>query len=203
MHQMRLFEVDSTPKLTVFYGGRFQPMHIGHYQLYKDLVSKFGADNVFIATMFGKKQQQQHLIGEYGKDPFTFNEKKRIAMAMFDIPDSHIVNTSPYRPDITTVRRNQDGSAIVLAFSEKDAGRLQPSASMQPLPDDISKLRPASAGISYYITMPVNEGGMSATDFRESMASHDMSDDEKKATFKKFFGKFHPKVFNFIRKRLM
>lgn len=37
--------------LAVFYGGRFQPMHSGHYQVYVDLVNTF-SNNVFIATTY-------------------------------------------------------------------------------------------------------------------------------------------------------
>ncbi|NCW62658.1 MAG: hypothetical protein EBW04_00735, partial [Betaproteobacteria bacterium] len=68
----------TTDKVTVFYGGRFQPMHKGHFGLYSKLVQRFGADNVFIATTFGQKQQAMHGSGDYSTDPFTFEEKASI-----------------------------------------------------------------------------------------------------------------------------
>ena len=36
--------------IVVVYPGRFQPFHKGHYHSYSQLVSKFGKQNVFIAT---------------------------------------------------------------------------------------------------------------------------------------------------------
>ena len=47
-----LNEVDKpiVKKTIVVYSGRFQPFHRGHYASYKKLVSKFGADNVYIST---------------------------------------------------------------------------------------------------------------------------------------------------------
>ena len=62
---MRYYDIlkeGTTDQITVFYGGRFQPMHKGHYSLYLKLVREYGADNVFIATTFGKKQQKYFII---------------------------------------------------------------------------------------------------------------------------------------------
>jgi hypothetical protein len=190
-----------TNQVTVFYGGRFQPMHKGHYALYKQLVSRFGADNVFIATTFGQKQQKMHAAGNYSTDPFTFEEKADIAYRMFGIPSGHIVDTMPYKPDLSAVGRDASESAIVLAFSEKDAGRLQETEVLRKLPDDESQLQTADENRVYFVTMPVNEGGMSATDFREEMASG-KPDDEKEKAFTAFFGKFDQQVFDFINERL-
>jgi len=36
--------------VVVVYPGRFQPFHKGHYHSYSQLVSKFGKNNVYIAT---------------------------------------------------------------------------------------------------------------------------------------------------------
>lgn len=191
----------TTDKVTVFYGGRFQPMHNGHFQLYKQLASRFGADNVFIATTFGAKQQAMHASGDYSTDPFTFEEKASIANEMFGIPTDKIVNTQPYRPEVVKVGRSEAETAIVLAFSEKDAGRLKSGGVLAPLPDDTSKLQTADENRVYFVTMPVNEGGMSATDFRQTMAS-EKPRAEKEKVFKQFFGSMNDRVFNFIEKRL-
>jgi len=200
---MLIFEVisEATAKdIAVFYGGRFQPMHQGHYQLYQQLTNKFGSDNVYIATTFGQKQQKMHATGDYSSDPFTFEEKTQIASRMFNINPGVFVNTQPYRPDLSKVGRNPDSTAVILAFSEKDAGRLSTGNALRELPQDLSTLEPASSGIAYFVTMPVNQGGMSATDFRKIMATAD--DQQKHDAFIKFFGKFDPAVFNFIQERL-
>ena len=76
----------------VFYGGRFHAYH--HYRdVYKHLVEKFGADNVYIATTFSQKAAKAHAAGDYGSDPFTFEEKRDIMSRMFSIPADKITLT--------------------------------------------------------------------------------------------------------------
>lgn len=188
-------------QITVFYGGRFQPMHSGHFALYRKLTDTFGADNVFIATTFGKKQQAMHMAGDHSSDPFTFEEKRDIINKMFGIPVSHILNTQPYKPDVSLAGRNANNTATVLAFSEKDAGRLKPGNVLQPLPDSMDNLQTEDENRVYYVAMPIEEGGMSATDFREMMAS-DADFEAKRNVFSQFFGKFDQEVFDFIEGRL-
>lgn len=190
-------DVDS---ITVFYGGRFQPMHQGHRDVYKHLVNKFGADNVFIATTFSQKAQKAHAAGDYSSDPFTFEEKKSIMSTMFGIPADKIVNSNPYRSEPSTVGRDNNKTGIVLVFGAKDAGRLGGSANVQPLPDNMSEVKPQSEMI-YFYEAPLMQGGMSASDFRATMAS-DMPKEQKAKEFQKFFGKFDQKIFDFIEERL-
>jgi cyanate lyase len=201
---MRFYEIINegvAQQISVFYGGRFQPIHAGHFSLYKKLVNKFGVDNVFISTMFGKKQQSMHAKADYSTDPFTFEEKSYIMTKMFGIPQNHIINTSPYRPDISLVGRNAEETAVVLAFSDKDRGRLTAGNVFQELPNDGTELTTVSDGTVYFVTMPVEQGGMSATDFRNAITS-DMSPEEKKEVFIRFFGKYDEEIFNFIADRL-
>jgi hypothetical protein len=202
--KMRISDIileSTTDQVTVFYGGRFQPMHQGHYTLYQRLVKKFGSDNVFIATTFGKNQQAMHASGNYSTDPFNFKEKAYIMNRMFGIPLNHIVDTQPYRPEVNKVGRQEANTAIVLAFSEKDAGRLKAGGVLAPLPDDVYNLQTADEGRIYFETMPVEQGGMSATDFRKVMASN-VSEEEKQQVFKQFFGKYDAEIFKFIEDRL-
>ena len=192
---------EKVDNVAVFYGGRFQPMHQGHHALYKRLVAQFGAANVFIPTTFGQKQQAMHTAGNYSTDPFTFEEKADIASKMFGIPRDHILNTQPYKPDLGMAGRDPNNTATVLAFSEKDAGRLKAGGALAPYPDNEDELLPASQGRVYFLTMPIEAGGMSATDFRNMMAS-DANPQEKANVFKQFFGKFDQEVFDFIESRL-
>ena len=61
--------------------------------------------------------------------------------------------------------------------------------------------RAADENRVYFVKMPVEAGGMSATDFRNTMASD--ADPKKKAqVFQQFFGKFDQEIFNFIEGRL-
>lgn len=200
---MKLFEIDNK-KVTVFYGGRFQPMHKGHYKTYLALAKKFGTDNVFISTTFGKKQELAHSKKDYTTDPFTFDEKVRIINEMFGISRDHIVNTQPYQPDQRLVGRNPEEYPVVLAFSEKDAGRLKPGNVFQYYSDDITLMPNVQNDkhTAYILELPVQEGAMSATDFRSIMRDDQMVEAGKKKAFEKFFGKFNDNVYNFINGRL-
>ena len=191
---------ENVDNAVVFYGGRFQPMHQGHRDVYKHLVNKFGSDNVFIATTFSQKAQKAHGAGDFSEDPFTFDEKKSIMSKMFGIPADKIVNSNPYRSEPTTVGRDNNSTATILVYGEKDAGRLG-GGSIQKLPSDMSQLTPHSDGTVYAYVAPLMQGGMSASDFRKDMAS-DIDQNEKADAFQKFFGKFDQEIFNFIEDRL-
>jgi len=195
--------------VVVFYGGRFQPMHKGHHELYKSLVKKFGAKNVFIATKLSKDAEKKHEKGDFAKDPLTFNEKVQVITKMFGIPKEQIVETDPYRPNLELIGRDPKKTSVVLAFSEKDSERLVPGKVMQPYPKDETKLEPlwigteeAPASRMYYVTMPVNFSGMSATDFRNILTQHGVNADSK-AAFKEFFGKnVDDKILSMLVKKL-
>ncbi len=200
---MQLFELENK-KVTVFYGGRFQPMHKGHYQVYLMLSKKFGADNVFIATTFGKKQQAAHSKKNYTTDPFTFEEKQRIINEMFNIPRDHVVNTQPYQPDQKLVGRDPEDYSLILAFSQKDTGRLQPGNVFKYYTETDTLLPNIQQDktTAYILEVPVQEGAMSATDFRNVMRNNEIKIPVKQKTFEKFFGKFNTEIFTFINGRL-
>ena len=82
VEQMLLEDKSPIKKVVVVYGGRFQPMHKGHYGTYQHLVKKFGKNNVFIST--SNKVERP-------KSPFNFKEKVKIMTTMFNIPKSKIV----------------------------------------------------------------------------------------------------------------
>ena len=145
---------EGVENIAVFYGGRFQPMHQGHHDVYKHLVQKFGADNVFIATMVSAKVQG--LItktnaggkltdlqrGELSKNPFTFDEKASIMNKMFNIPGDKIINTNPYRPDMAAAGRDANTTAQILVYGEKDASRLATGGEgfLHELPKDMNEI---------------------------------------------------------------
>ena len=109
---------DVATDIAVFYGGRFQPMHKGHHKVYMSLVEQFGSSNVFIATTIAKTATPE-------KDPFTYEEKTGMMTEMFGIPQKQIVQTSPYRPDVSLTGKDPANTAVVLVFSAKDSGRLK------------------------------------------------------------------------------
>jgi hypothetical protein len=191
MRYSQLVEAEAKD-IAVFYGGRFQPMHSGHFQVYMDLVRKFGSDNVFIATTVSKTATPD-------KDPFTFDEKKMIANKMFNVPADKVLNTQPYKPDVSLTGKDPANTAIILVFSEKDAGRLKTGGYLRMYKDGETLTTGDEAG--YIYTVPVKDDGRSATTFRNAMRM-DLEAAEKQRVFKDFFGAFNPEVFEFVLDKL-
>lgn len=184
---------DVATDIAVFYGGRFQPMHKGHHKVYMDLVEQFGSANVFIATTVAKTATPE-------KDPFTFDEKRMIANEMFNIPLNNIVQTQPYRPDVSLTGKNPDNTAVVLVFSAKDAGRLKRGGFLRDY-EPGAEMVPSDQG-AYVLEVAIQEGGMSATDFRTAMKNESLNDNQKMMVFREFFGSIEPNMFNFIKDKL-
>jgi hypothetical protein len=184
---------DIAKDIAVFYGGRFQPMHKGHHKVYMDLVEQFGSSNVFIATTIAKTATPE-------KDPFSYEEKTNIMTEMFGIPQKQIVKTSPYRPDVSLTGKDPNSTAIVLVFSAKDAGRLKGGSYLRDYKPGAELVPSDQAG--YILEVPIQEGGMSATDFRDAMKSETLNDNQKMMVFREFFGTIEPKVFAFIKDKL-
>ena len=102
-------------KTVAIYPGRFQPFGPHHYEAYKLLANKFGVEDTYIAT--SDKTDPE-------RSPFTFEEKKQIAMS-YGIPGDKIVQVrSPYQPKEVLDLYQEDTPAIFL-LGEKDATRLQ------------------------------------------------------------------------------
>ena len=184
---------DVATDIAVFYGGRFQPMHKGHHKVYMDLVEQFGSTNVFIATTVSKTATPE-------RDPFTFDEKKMIMSNMFGIPNNKVVQTQPYRPDVSLTGKDPNNTAVVLVFSAKDAGRLKRGGFLRDY-EPGAEMVPSDQG-AYIYEVPIQEGGMSATDFRTAMKSESLNDNQKMMKFREFFGSVNPKMFAFIQDKL-
>ena len=161
---------DIAKDIAVFYGGRFQPMHKGHHKVYMNLVEQFGSSNVFIATTVSKTATPD-------RDPFTFDEKAMIANKMFGIPQQNILNTQPYRPDVKLTGKDPDNTAVVLVFSAKDAGRLKRGGFLRDYKPG-EQMVPSDQG-AYILEVSIQEGGMSATDFRSGIKNDSLNDNQK------------------------
>ena len=184
---------DVASDVAVFYGGRFQPMHKGHHKVYMDLVEQFGSSNVFIATTVSKTATPE-------RDPFSFDEKKQIMNEMFNIPMDKVVQTQPYRPDVTLTGKDPNNTAVILVFSAKDAGRLKRGGFLRDY-EPGAEMVPSDQG-AYIYEVPIQEGGMSATDFRTVMKNESLNDNQKMMQFREFFGSVNPKMFAFIKDKL-
>ena len=172
----------------VVYSGRFQPFHKGHFATYKQLISKFGKDNVYIAT--SNKTDNQ-------KSPFNFQEKKTIMTRMFGIPSNKIVQVkNPYAP--TEILSNYDAAktGFISVVGEKDEQRLGGSY-FTPYR---GKVELGYLDKGYVYASPSQPNAISGTDVRNWLGKG--SDEEKKDGFLKAYPKFDPTVFKFITLKL-
>jgi hypothetical protein len=169
----------------VVYGGRFQPMHKGHKSSYDFLVKKFGANNVYVASA-------DKATGP--KDPFTFDEKRKIAL-MLGIPaDKFVKVTSVYNMDLIqkAIPFDKDNTVLIVALSQKDGERLISNvqadgfsykkngekAAIQWLRDNP---QPASSGEFYVVATPTLEfpvAGKQVTGATEIRNLYATSDDK-------------------------
>jgi hypothetical protein len=105
----------SNNSIKFIYCGRFQPFHINHYNAYLDICSKFGSDNVWIATSDKTNDTDS---------PFTFNDKVEIITKNFPINKDRILKVkAPYNSQSYLDILN-DGDSLVFCVGEKDSDRL-------------------------------------------------------------------------------
>jgi len=177
-------------KTIVVYAGRFQPFHKGHYATYKKLVSKFGADSVYIGSSNDTSSD---------KSPFNFREKKKIATKMFGAPsDKFVMIRNPYQPFEILNKFDGKTTQYIAAVGEKDAARLK---------GKYFKPYQGKAGygydeIGYVYPVPAEQNPISGTDVRNGLGGN--NEESAKEFFKnRAYGKFDKEIYNLIRSRLM
>lgn len=183
---MNLIEVDKpeVKKTVVIYSGRFQPFHKGHYASYAKLVSKFGADNVYIGTSNDQSGT---------KSPFSFREKKEIATKMFGIPSSKFLQIrNPYQPVEILKKFDGQTTQYIAAVGEKDATRLQ-GKYFKPYK---GKSGYGYDEIGYVYAVPAEQNPISGTDVRKWLGATDK--EKAKKGFLKAYPKFDKEVFKMI-----
>jgi hypothetical protein len=182
------------PRTVAVFTGRFQPFHSGHYSIYKNMVDRFGKENVFIAT--SNKT-------EAGKSPFEFKDKEQIMTKMFDIPEEMIVQVkNPYAP-VEVLQSLPAGTTYVTAVSQKDADRLKGGKYFQPYDPETSKAGYAEKG--YFIVAPemqldIDGKNISGTQLRAIFGNPNITDEVKQEIFAKVYGKFDQDIFSKIVK---
>jgi hypothetical protein len=187
---MNLKEIDKpeVKKTIVVYSGRFQPFHRGHNVAYQKLVSKFGANNVYIGTSDKT---------DGGKSPFNFSEKKTIMQKMFGIPSNKIVQLSnPYSPKEILSKFDGKTTAYIAAVGEKDATRL---AGKYFKPYN-GKTGYGYDEIGYTYIIPAEKNPISGTDVRNGLGNTDV--EKSKSFFLKAYPKFDKDIFNMIKSKL-
>ena len=120
----------------VVFPGRFNPFHNGHLSIYRELIKKFGANNVYIYTSDIVKKP---------KSPLNFEQKKYLISRI--IPKDKIIKMtgSAYRIEDIVKDFNVDinTTKIIIALSEKDSLRLIHSAKFKDATISITEMLPA------------------------------------------------------------
>jgi len=172
----------------VVYSGRFQPFHKGHFATYKQLVSKFGKNDVYIAT--SNKTDSQ-------KSPFDFREKKTIMTKMFGIPSNKIVQVkNPYQPTEIVSSYDAAKTGLIVVVGEKDEQRLGGNY-FTPYK---GKVEMGYLDKGYVYASPSQSNPISGTDVRNWLGKG--TEEEKKEGFLKAYPKFDATVFKFITLKL-
>ena len=126
------------------YPGRFHPFHIGHAGSYKQLASKFGKNNTYLAL--SAKQEQP-------KSPFSAEDRAKMAMVL-GIPKEQIITvTNPYAAQEYIEKLQKKGgdpenTAIVFGVSKKD---MEGVPELNIPPDPRFEFKPKKDGSPSYL----------------------------------------------------
>jgi len=107
----------SKPNVIVSYGGRYQPVHMGHKGVYDALVKKFGKANVYVTT--SNKVDRE-------RSPLSFQWKKKLLNGT-GIPSNKILQVkNNYNADdiLKSAGFKPENTIWITAVGEKDGGRL-------------------------------------------------------------------------------
>jgi hypothetical protein len=141
----------------VIYPGRFHPFHLGHKASYDYLTKKYGENAVYIATSG---------VQDPETSPFAYEDKVKM-MTKLGVPVGHIVQVkNPYQAkEIVDNLSDEEKAttALIFAVSAKDSQRFtftpkkngDPSY-LQPIPDNLKKLKPLTTHGYVAITPTVN-----------------------------------------------
>lgn len=187
----------------VIYGGKFQPFHKGHYEIYEKLVKEFGKENVFISTQdINKNRLNQKAYKE--NHIFTFDEKVLIMNTMFNIPNKQIicVKRTPYLPSWKEIPVEGSDYALITICGSKDSERFN------DLGNDSITMQEYKPGINlqsclthkYYYILDNDDVHMSATEVRNYFREND--EKHKVEFFKDIYGKFNQEIYDLVNDRI-
>jgi hypothetical protein len=141
----------------VIYPGRFHPFHLGHKASYDYLTKQYGENSVYVATSS---------VQDPETSPFAYADKVKM-MTRLGVPAGRIVQVkNPYQAtEIVSGLSDEEKTttALIFAVSAKDGKRFNfavkkngdPSY-LQPIPEDIKKLKPLTTHGYVAITPTVN-----------------------------------------------
>ena len=167
-------------KLVAVYQGRFQPIHIGHVAVYREVAKKFGSGNAYVGTS-GKVDPD--------KSPLTFDQKKKIWMK-HGVPSKNILKTARnYNAEEISSQLGIDVSkfVFVVAVGEKDASRLKSGKYFEQYKNQsVDTLNTADKNGYYWVIPNISVGGkvLSATDIRALLRKPKLSPGDVKSLVK-------------------
>lgn len=198
-------------KTVVVYGGRFQPPHKGHKASFDWLANKFGADSVYMSS-YNKPPGP--------KDPFTWDEKKKLAVSM-GIPPNKFVNIKnayveafirdviPFDPTSTVLivaLSQKDGDRLVSKNVDSEGYALKKDGSRAPIQWLPKNPGPLAAGHFYVVATPTVTFSVAgkkvtgATEIRDMYAT--ANDKTRNQIIKDLYGDVKPAVKKVFDKRL-
>ncbi|MCK9574544.1 MAG: hypothetical protein WC979_01420 [Candidatus Pacearchaeota archaeon] len=193
-------ETNKNGNFVVSYSGKFQPFHIGHFDIYEQLVAKFGKENVYITT--GDLNQSEVGKAAYDDNHFlSFDEKKLIMTKMFKIPPSKIVKVkNTYAPTELLTMFTKD-TALITVLGGKDAERLTRGKYFDIYNDNVELDGYETKG---YIYVQENSPSvnMSATEVRNYFRDNSHAIKDKENFFKKIYKKLDAGIFNLLNTKL-
>ena len=185
-------------KVIGLYPGRFQPFGQHHAKAYEWMSKQFGSKNTYVVTSN---------VQDENKSPFSFEDKKKII-------NSHGITKvrrvkDPYQAIEVVSRFDDNTTAVVFGFSEKDANRIdgKKGSYFKPYEKNKNKLKPYIEQ-GYYIIIPrfsfnvPGYGEMSGTTLRQVFGSTKMGTERKMKIFKAVFGHTKKSIYNLIVGRL-
>ena len=191
---MKLQEAINKQRVVAIYPGRFQPAASHHIAAYQNLVAKFGAANVYIAT--------SNATGP--KSPFSFVEKKKIISAA-GVPSSKIVKVkNPYKAEEITSKLPDD-TAVVFAVGAKDGSRLVSGKYFDKYKDGKKMDGYKEHGYIYiipHVEFKVKGREMSGTSVRAALADKTVKAPEKRKLFKQIFGHDKKDIYKLVVDKL-
>lgn len=187
----------------VIYGGKFQPFHSGHYEIYEKLVNEFGKNNVFISTSdINKSKLNQKAYSE--NHIFTFDEKVKIMETMFNIPSKQIIKAlrTPYLPSWREIPIEGSNYAYITVCGMKDKDRFDKLGNENMIFEQYKpgmKLQ-SCLDHKYYYIVENEKINLSATEVRNYFREHNEA--QKIEFFKDIYGKFNQEIFDLVNNRI-
>ena len=194
--------IDDSPNIEniiMIYPGRFQPMGKHHAGVYKELASRFGEENTFIATTNKVALP---------KSPLNFVEKLKV-INKHGI--KNVVNVkNPYKAEEITKRFDPETTAVLFAVGDKDMRENprfrigfkkngQPSY-FQKYSENEGNLKPYTEHGYLYVAPHISldvpgYGEMSGTTLRRALANASKED------FQNIMGFFDPDIYEMLKEK--